>query len=154
MEEAIARLRPEGSEAVASGLAVAQGVFYVGTGVWPIVHLRSFEAVTGPKPEGWLVKTVGALITVVGGALLVAGLRRRVGPELKLLAAGSAASLAAVDVIYSPQRISPVYLLDALVEGVLVAGWCLSAARDWKRRDVQPPPPQYTSPEDAAGFPT
>ena len=55
------------SEPLASGLCVTQGIFYVATGVWPIVHLRSFEAVTGPKLEGWLVKTVGALIAVVGG---------------------------------------------------------------------------------------
>jgi hypothetical protein len=142
------------SAPLASGLSVTQGVFYVLTGVWPIVHLRGFEAVTGPKPEGWLVKTVGALIAVVGGTLLAAGLRRRVTPELMQLAAGSAASLAAVDVIYSPQRISPVYLLDAVVEGALVTGWCVAAARGWKRRGVRPPPPRYTSPEDAAGFPT
>ena len=142
------------SESLASGLSVAQGVFYVATGLWPIVHLRSFEAVTGPKLEGWLVKTVGALIAIVGGTLLAAGLRRRVSPELMQLAAGSAASLAAVDVIYSPQRISPVYLLDAVVEGALVTGWSMAAARSWKHRAIQPPPPQYTSPEDAAGFPT
>jgi hypothetical protein len=152
--EAFEELKPERAEPLASGLAVAQGVFYVGTGVWPIVHLRSFEAVTGPKREGWLVKTVGAIIAVIGGTLLTAGLRRRTSPELMLLAAGSAASLAAVDVIYSPQRISPVYLLDAVAEGVLITGWCLAAARAWKRRSIQPPPPQYTSPEDAAGFPT
>ncbi|HEX8821509.1 MAG TPA: hypothetical protein VF794_16410 [Archangium sp.] len=152
--EAVAGLKPEKSGAVASRLAVAQGVFYVGTGVWPLVHLRSFEAVTGPKREGWLVKTVGALIAVVGGTLLSAGLRRRVGPELMLLAAGSAASLAAVDLRYSPQRISPVYLLDAFAEGVLLTGWCVAAASLWKRRSAPVPPPRYTSPEDAAGFPT
>jgi hypothetical protein len=152
--EAVEQLKPVDSGALASGLAVAQGVFYVGTGVWPIVHLRSFEAVTGPKLEGWLVKTVGAIITVVGGTLLSAGLRRRISPEVMLLAAGSAASLAAVDVVYSPQRISPVYLLDAVAEGVLIAGWCFAAARIWKRRSPQPPPQRYTSPEDAAGFPT
>ncbi|QRK10785.1 hypothetical protein JQX13_12350 [Archangium violaceum] len=151
--EAVEELKLE-QDPLASGLGVAQGVFYLASGVWPIVHLRSFEAVTGPKPEGWLVKTVGALIAVVGGTLLAAGLRRRVTPELMLLAAGSAASLAAVDVVYSPQRISPVYLLDALAEGVLVTAWCVAAARAWKHRDVQPPAPRYTSPEDAAGFPT
>jgi hypothetical protein len=152
--ETAEELKPERTEPLSSGLAVAQGAFYVATGVWPIVHLRSFEAVTGPKPEGWLVKTVGALIAVVGGTLLAAGLRRRVPPELMLLATGSAASLAAVDLVYSPQRISPVYLLDAVAEGVLLTGWCVAAARAWKRQGIQPPPPQYTSPEDAAGFPT
>jgi hypothetical protein len=144
----------ERAEPLASRLAVAQGVVDVVTGVWPIVHLRSFEAVTGPKREGWLVKTVGALITVIGGTLLTAGLRRRVSPELMLLAAGSAVSLAAVDLRYSPQRISPVYLLDAVLEGVIVTGWCVAAARAWKGWSAEPPPPRYTSPEDAAGFPT
>lgn len=152
--EAIEELKPVDSGSLASGLAVAQGVFYVGTGVWPIVHLRSFEAVTGPKLEGGWVKTVGALIAVVGGTLLAAGLRRRVHPELISLAAGSAVSLAAVDVIYSPQRIAPVYLLDAVAEGLLVTGWGVAAARLWKHRPIPPPPQQYTSPEDAAGFPT
>lgn len=144
----------ERAQPLASRLAVTQGVFDVVTGVWPIVHLRSFEAVTGPKREGWLVKTVGALITVVGGTLLTAGLRKRVTPELMLLAAGSAAALTAVDIRYSPQRISPVYLLDAVLEGVLITGWCVAAARLWKGRSAEPPPPRYTSPEDAAGFPT
>ena len=152
--EAVEQFESEHAEPLASGLAVTQGIFYIATGLWPIVHLRSFEAVTGPKLEGWLVKTVGALIAVVGGTLLAAGLRRRVHPELISLAACSAASLAAVDVVYSPQRISPVYLLDAVVEGALVTGWGVAAARLWKHRSIQPPPPQYTSPEDAAGFPT
>ncbi|HZF99815.1 MAG TPA: hypothetical protein VEY71_02385 [Chitinophagales bacterium] len=31
-----------------------QGVYTLATGVWPIVHMRSFEAVTGPRPiVGW-----------------------------------------------------------------------------------------------------
>ena len=41
------------------------GAFYLATGLWPILHLRSFEAVTGPKLEGWLIKTAGTLITAI-----------------------------------------------------------------------------------------
>ena len=112
-------------------LAVVQGAFDVVTGVWPILHLRSFEAVTGPKPEGWLVKTVGALITAIGGTLLSAGLRRRVAPEVAALAVGSAVALATVDVIYATRRrISPVYLLDAVAETALVACWGVLLARE------------------------
>jgi hypothetical protein len=111
-------------------MAVMQGGFDVVTGLWPIVHLRSFEVVTGPKLEGWLVKTVGALITVIGGTLLAAGLRRRVTPEIRLLGAGSAAAFTLVDVIYTARRrISPVYLLDAVVEVGLIAGWGVAYAR-------------------------
>jgi hypothetical protein len=111
-------------------LALLQGGFDVVTGLWPILHLRSFEAVTGPKLEGWLVKTVGALGTVIGGTLLFAGARRRVGPEVRLLGAGTAAAFTAVDVIYTAKRrISPVYLLDAVAETAILAGWAGVQAR-------------------------
>ncbi len=111
-------------------LAQAQGAFYVATGVWPIVHLRSFEWVTGPKLEGWLVKTVGALITAIGGTLLSAGRSRRVVPEVAALAGGRAVALAAVDVLYvARRRIAPVYLLDAVGELALAAGWALALTR-------------------------
>jgi hypothetical protein len=105
-------------------LSLAQGVFFTTTGLWPILHLRSFEAVTGPKPEGWLVKTVGALLTVVGAGLLVSS-RRAVTRESALVAAGSAAALAAVDVWYAGvrRRISPVYLVDAPIELSIALGW-------------------------------
>lgn len=112
----------------ADALAVAQGAFYVATGVWPILHMRSFEAVTGEKTDDWLVKTVGALIAVAGVTMTVAGLRRRVTPEIALLAAGSAAALAAVDVIYTQKGvIPPVYLLDAVAEAGLIGAWTAAA---------------------------
>jgi hypothetical protein len=41
-----------------------------------------------------------------------------------LVAAGGAAALAAIDTVYvAKRRISPVYLLDAVAEIGLVAGW-------------------------------
>jgi hypothetical protein len=117
-------------------MAVLQGSFDVVTGLWPIVHLRSFEVVTGPKLEGWLVKTVGALITVIGGTLLTAGLRRRITPEVRLLGMGTAAAFTLVDIIYtSRRRISPVYLLDAVAEVALVAGWSMAYARSRGRSE-------------------
>lgn len=141
-------------------LALGQGVYYVGTGVWPILHLRSFEAVTGPKPEGWLVKTVGALIAVVGAATLLAGVRRSATPELRLLAGGSAAALGVVDVLYPLEgRISPIYLADALPELALAVGWALSglrarrAARATARplEDLHPDVPAPRAPGALAG---
>lgn len=115
--------RPGNSE-LASTLAVGQGAFYLATGVWPLVHDRSFQAVTGPKVDVWLVKTVGCLVGVIGGALLAAGVRRSVPTELRAIAAGSAAALAAIDIVYASRgRISPIYLADAAVEIGLVAAW-------------------------------
>lgn len=119
-----------------SAVALAQAIFYVITGIWPLVHIRSFMWVTGPKTDRWLVKTAGVLITVVGAALGLAGLRGRVAPEARLLAVGSALGLTGIDVVYvARRRISPVYLLDALAELLLVAWWL--AARRAEARDVQ-----------------
>ena len=52
-----------------------QGIYYVATGLWPILNMRSFEMVTGPKRDKWLVKTVGALITAIGSTLLFSAAR-------------------------------------------------------------------------------
>jgi hypothetical protein len=106
------------------GPALAQGLYYVVTGIWPLISIRTFELVTGPKVEKWLVKTVGVLVAVVGVVLSAAAWRRTVDAEVALLGVGSAAGLAAIDIVYASKgRISKVYLLDALVEGLLIAAW-------------------------------
>ncbi len=108
-------------------LALGQAVYFAVTGVWPLVSMRTFEAVTGPKTDHWLVRTVGILVTVIGAVLGLAGWRRRVPPETAVLAVGSAAGLAAIDVVYVAKgRISPIYLLDALAEAVLIVAWLVA----------------------------
>ena len=105
-------------------LSLAQGAYYVITGVWPLVSIRTFQKVTGPKTDLWLVKTVGVVVGVIGGVLAVAGLRRQTAPEIPLLAVGSAAGLAGIDIVYvAKKRISSIYLLDAAAELLLIAGW-------------------------------
>lgn len=95
----------------------ALGVYYVATGVAPFLSRRAFEAVTGPKREWWLVESLGAVITVAGCCMISAAARGRVTPEVTGLAAGSAAGLATIDVVYvARRRIAPTYLLDAAVE--------------------------------------
>jgi hypothetical protein len=72
----------------ASGLAAAllwvQGAYFLLTGVWPLVSIRSFQWVTGPKTDHvhtgreadhWLVMTVGVLVTSVAVTLLTAAFR-------------------------------------------------------------------------------
>jgi hypothetical protein len=95
---------------------LVQGLFYVATGLWPILHYRSFERVTGAKRDDWLVKTTGALIAVVGIAL--------VAERSRLLGIGSAVALGLADVVYAANgRISRIYLADAAVEAGVVASW-------------------------------
>lgn len=120
-------LEQEGSVSLLRAAALGQGVFYAVTGFWPVVHIRSFEAVSGPKHDDWLVKTVGLLLTVIGCVLSMAGMRRRMGIEIPLLGVGSALSLAAIDLVYvSRRRIPPIYLADAAGEGALASLWAIA----------------------------
>lgn len=113
-----------------------QGGYFLTTGLWPLVHMRSFEAVTGRKREHWLVKTVGGVVAVIGGVLLDAARRRRVGRTAAALGIGSSAALAGVDVVYTAQgRISPVYLADAAVELGLVGVWVAGLRARRRRRE-------------------
>ena len=108
-----------------------QGGYYVVTGMAPFVSRRAFEAVTGPKTEWWLVQTVGAVVTVVGAALLSGARSGRMTPELRGLAAGCAAGLAAIDTVYvARRRIAPTYLLDAAAQ---IAALTVLAARARRR---------------------
>jgi hypothetical protein len=105
-------------------VALLQGCYFAATGVWPIVHMPSFEAVTGPKADKWLVRTVGVLIAVVGGVLVSAAARNRITPETAALAVGTAAGLGTIDTVYATRgRISRIYLADAVLEAGLVAAW-------------------------------
>lgn len=107
-------------------LAIAQGTYYLITGIWPILDINSFMAVTGPKYDIWLVRTVGMLIFFIGAGLLAAGIRNQVNVPVIIIAAGAAAGLLIVDVTYVFLNvISPVYLLDAILELAIVGIWAV-----------------------------
>lgn len=118
--------RDDAETHVRSRLAIVQGAYFALTGIWSLFGVRTFQMVTGPKHDVWLVKTVGVLVSVIGAMLVMAGLRRRTGAETELLAAGSAAGLAGIDIIYVAKgTIRPVYLLDAVAEAGIAAAWVL-----------------------------
>jgi cation transport ATPase len=50
---------------------VVQGVYYLITGIWPLLSMQSFEKISGPKTDVWLVKTLALLIVAVGCTLLL-----------------------------------------------------------------------------------
>jgi hypothetical protein len=104
-------------------VALGQAAYYVVTGIWPLVSMRTFELVTGPKVDRWLVKMVGLLAAVIGGTLGVRALDRRATPD-PLLGTTAALAFAAVDTRYAASgRISKIYLADALVELGIVGAW-------------------------------
>ena len=127
--------RKDGRRALRLLTAYTQAGFYTVTGVWPIFDMRTFQAVTGPKTDHWLVKTVGACVAVVGGVVGLAASRNRITPEIALLGAGTAAALTGIDLVYVAKgRISRIYLLDAAAETALIAMWALAGTDEAEAR--------------------
>jgi hypothetical protein len=108
-----------------TAVAAVQSVYYLLTGAWPLVHRRSFERVTGPKSDFWLVEAVGITVAAIGlGLAQAAGRGRPIPPELRSVAAAAAAGLGALEIVYvSRRRISPVYLVDAAIESAFLCDW-------------------------------
>ena len=108
----------------ASSVALVQGFYFALTGIWPLIHIRSFQLVTGPKRDLWLVKTVGVVITAIGAGLIVAGWNKYTNLPVTVIAIGSAAGLAGIDIVYALKKIiSSIYLLDAVAEAALIVWW-------------------------------
>ena len=111
-------------------VAMVQGGYFVVTGLWSILSIDSFQAVTGPKTDLWLVYTVGVLVTTIGSSLLLAAANRRVSAEIAYLGIGSALALGAIDVIFGLRGvISWIYLLDAAAQVGLIAWWAATLGR-------------------------
>jgi hypothetical protein len=109
-------------------LGRAQGVANLVGGVWPLLHIRSFEMVFGPKTDRWLVKTVAGLLMVNGITQLTTSSTAIGVRQARRLGVGTAAVLAVIDLVYVPaRRISKMYLVDAAIE----VGWILA----WLRVD-------------------
>src|SRR5690554_6554827 len=91
-----------------------QGVYFMVTGIWPLLNMASFITATGPKQDTWLVEMVGLLSASVGLTFIVSSLRRR--PLPVLLGYAVAVSFLAMDIIYvGSGQIGHIYLLDAVI---------------------------------------
>jgi hypothetical protein len=108
-------------------VALVQGIYFLVTGIWPLLSMRTFLAVTGPKTDLWLVKTVGLILAVIGAVLIYAWVIAAINPPVISLAIGAAASLTLVEIVYVSKRvISPIYLGDAVAELGLIAWWAIA----------------------------
>jgi hypothetical protein len=128
-------------------LLLGQGLYYQATGVWPLIDIESFQAVTGRKTDHlvtgleadhWLVMTVGVLVTSIAIGLLTAAYRQTASLEICIVAVCAAGSLATIDAIYVYRGvILPIYLLDCFLDGTLVIVWLgLGIARFRRAREA------------------
>jgi len=113
-------------------VARAQIAYWTATAIWPLVHMGSFQRVTGRKRDGWLVRTVSTLILSIVATLAAMDRGRADPASARVLGVTSTAALGSVSLI-GPlvRRISPLYLVDALVELALCALW-IASPRRWR----------------------
>ncbi len=116
---------PRCKNSLMPSVAKLQAGYYLSTGIWPVLHRASFEALTGRKHDYWLARTVGLLAASVGLGLY-AGSRdgSEVSADMRVAAIASSVGFAGIDLIEVTRgRISPVYLLDLAAQLGLLAAW-------------------------------
>ncbi|HEX2222439.1 MAG TPA: hypothetical protein VHK06_07920 [Candidatus Limnocylindria bacterium] len=107
-----------------------QGAWYLVTGAWALLHRPSFEAVTGPKREYWLVQATAGLTMAIGAVLVLPSPEPMAGRRARLLSLLSALAFAGVELRHGlPGRIRAVYLLDALGELAFAGSALLTGSR-------------------------
>jgi hypothetical protein len=109
-----------------------QSIYYIVTGASPIISIGFFQAMTGPKTDLWLVKTVGLLAVVIGITIGLAARRRSASVEMIVLSVLSAVAFASIDIIYALLgTISRIYLADAVVEIAIIVAVLGFSRRRW-----------------------
>ncbi len=105
-------------------LARSQGVFNLVGGAWPIVSLRTFEWVFGPKTDVFLQKASGGLFLTTGLALLTTQPTGKDIRRARRIGIAAAATYLIIDLVYVPRgEIRKTYLLDALMELGWLRAW-------------------------------
>ncbi len=128
---------------------LAQGLYYLLIGLWPVVGIGSYQSATGHAASPWMAQAVGVLLLVDGVTLCLAAYRRQGSPEILVLAFGSALGLLAVDVHLVLRGYSPLYLLDAILQLGLVAFWIYGWRQAARTAATEPPagsPPRLVEP--------
>jgi len=110
--------------ALATWVGASQALYYVLTGLWPLVSMPTFLRASGPKTDLWLVQIVAVLVLLIGVVIALATLRQNQSPEVIVLAMGAAVAFAGVDIVFHAQRIIPrIYLADAAIQLAILILW-------------------------------
>lgn len=89
-----------------------------------MLHMCSFEPVTGEKADKWLVRRVSGLLIAIGIVQSLSPGNPRGLVPARRLGIGTAATLATIDLVYvAKRRISKIYLLNAAIELSWIRHW-------------------------------
>jgi hypothetical protein len=84
-------------------LLTAQGVYYILTGLWPLVHFSSYADAIALPLDPFRSQTLAAVMVVVGGSLIEATRRGAPGPFPTLLGAAVAGAVGIVSLWWLPR---------------------------------------------------
>ena len=82
-----------------------QGLYTLLTALWGLIDIDSFMAVTGPKNDIWLVKTVSTILLAIAVTLLSYIYFQSHPLPAILLGFFTSAGLAAIDFYYSSREV-------------------------------------------------
>lgn len=111
-------------------LARIQGVYFLLSGVWPLADINSFMAVTGPKTDLWLVRTVGVLVASIGVCLLVQQAKRHIDWAVIFMCITAGGGMAIIEIVNAlTMRVPAIYFADAFLEAIFCTAWLVGSLR-------------------------
>ena len=114
-------------------LCFVQGMYTLVTALWAIVDINSFMAITGPKTDTWLVKTVAVLLIPFAICFLLGVRSNTDGFLIIVLGLTSAMGLIFIDFYYSMNgTISRIYQADGVLQAIFFLLWIYILARSYR----------------------
>lgn len=89
-----------------------QGVYTLLTALWGLVDIDSFMAVTGPKTDIWLVKTVSVLLVAIALSLLSGLIDGFYRLPVAILGLSTSIAMASIDFYYTLNNMISKYMLQ------------------------------------------
>lgn len=100
---------------------MAQGLYYILTGLWPLAHFASFSRAVALPVNPFQAQAFGAVLVVIGAHFMEAGRRAPPGSSATLLGIAVAGAIAVVDMVWLPRLASASALWVDLVAEVAIA---------------------------------
>lgn len=128
-------LQPEVRARWRARVLAGQGVYYLLTGLWPLVHFHSFASIVNLPTQPFQAHRFAVLVVVIGAFLLEHVRRGTTGPSPTLLGLAAAAAIALVEAIWLPRITGASGLwVDLGVQLALVAALTLLYPRETRER--------------------
>jgi hypothetical protein len=109
---------------ILKSLLFIQGVYTLITAIWPLIDIKSFMVVTGPKTDIWLVKTVAVVLLPIAAFYLINIYRPGEILHLVLIGVINSIGLAIIDFYYSGKNIiSRIYAVDGALQVIFALCW-------------------------------